>query len=427
MVGPPRRRFLFLQGMATSFFARLGEGLALAGYGVRRINFCGGDRLFWSLPGAVDYRGSLKDWPRFLARRLEEWDPTDIILFGDCRPLHREALDVATGRGIAVHVVEEGYLRPNWVTFEAGGVNGHSSLSRDIDWYIEAARTTPPWTGGSPVASSFVRRATQDVLYNLASLAMSPLYWGYRSHRPWHPLLEYAGWLPRLAGQAVGRGQLATTRRRVLAEPGDCFLFPLQLDDDFQIRNHSDTGGMLPAIERVIASFGRSAPAGSRLVIKEHPLDNGLVNWRRHVRRIAAAQGVASRVDYVNGGSIEPLIDRAKALVTVNSTSGFLALSFGRPVIALGSAVYALPGLTYQGPLDRFWTDATPADPIAVDAFRRVVAARTQVNGGFFSREALGMAVAGVMERLGAPLAGEPAEPAREAAGRHGLRAGSVA
>lgn len=426
MVRGSKRRFLFLQGMATSYFARLGEALAFAGHEVRRINFSGGDRLFWSLPGAADYRGSLRGWSRFLARKLDEWESTDIILFGDCRPLHREAVAVAIGRGVAIHVVEEGYLRPNWVTFEAGGVNGHSSLPRDIDWYIEAAKTTPPWTGGRPVPSSFTRRAVQDVLYNLSSLVTSPLYWGYRSHRPWHPVLEYAGWLPRLVAQKAGRRTLEATLRRILSAPEDCFLFPLQLDDDFQIRQHSDSGGMRLTIERVVSSFARFAPSSSRLVIKEHPLDNGLVSWRQCVRKSAAAHGVGSRVDYVNGGPIEPLIDRARAVVTVNSTSGFLALSFGRPVIALGSSIYALPRLTYQGPLDRFWTEATPPDPVAFDAFRRVVAARTQVNGGFFSPEGIGMAVAGAVERLNAAAPGGFSDEVATATAQRGVKAGRV-
>jgi capsule polysaccharide modification protein KpsS len=304
------------------------------------------------------------------------------------------------------------YLRPNWVTVEMGGVNGHSSLPRDIDWYMAAAQATPAWTGGRPIASNFTRRAVQDVLYNLSSLAMSPLYLGYRSHRPWHPLVEYAGWLPRLVAQRMDRRRLQAATRRVQNALGDMYLFPLQLDSDFQIRSHSGFEGMPPAIDHVVRSFARAAPAESRLVVKEHPLDNGLVNWGRIVRRIAQEHGVSDRVDFLNGSPIEPLIDRARGVVTVNSTSGFVALSLDRPVIALGSAIYDLPRLTFQGPLDAFWTGGEPPQAASFDAFRRVVAARTQVNGGFFSRSGLEMAVAGAMERLRAlPADAKPWEP----------------
>ena len=86
------KEFLFLQGLAGPFFSRLGEALAASGNGVHRINFNGGDKLYWKLPGAVDYRGNLDKWPRFLAKVLARRGITDILLFGDCRPLHSVAI-----------------------------------------------------------------------------------------------------------------------------------------------------------------------------------------------------------------------------------------------------------------------------------------------------------------------------------------------
>ena len=139
-----RRSFLFLQGLASQFFARLGRALAAQGHAVHRVNFNGGDRLFWRLPGAVDYSGRLADWPAFLDRLLAERQITDIILFGDSRPVHRTAIPVARARGIAVHVVEEAYLRPGWITFERDGVNANSTLPRDPAWYREQAAQLPP-------------------------------------------------------------------------------------------------------------------------------------------------------------------------------------------------------------------------------------------------------------------------------------------
>jgi capsular polysaccharide export protein len=59
-----------------------------------------------------------------------------------------------------------------------------------------------------------------------------------------------------------------------------------------------------------------------------------------------------------------------------------------------------MPGLTFQGTLDDFWRDAVPADPELFDAFRRVVAARTQIQGGFYSASAIELAVRGAAHRL---------------------------
>lgn len=396
----PPRSFLFLQGMATGFFDRLGHALADRGHRVRRINFNGGDRLFWSLPAAVDYRGRLADWPAFLEARLDEWDVTDIVLFGDCRPLHVAAMKVAAARGVPVQVVEEGYLRPNWVTVEQGGVNNNSPMPRDPAWFRQAARATPAWDSGRPVKGAFLRRAVQDVVYNLASELMGWRYHAYRTHRPWHPFVEYAGWIKRFALSRFARVRTAKTVQAIAASARPYYLFPLQLDCDYQIREHSPFKRIPPALEAVIAAFAAAAPPDSLLVIKEHPLDNWLTDWRRMVREISRRHGVEDRIAYLEGGHLQTLVAQARGVVTINSTVGILALGFGRPVIALGSAIYDMEGLTFQGGLDAFWRQGTPPDPETFDAFRRVVVARTQVNGDFFSRDGLAMAVQGAADRL---------------------------
>ena len=60
------RHFLFLQGMPSPFFPRIAQALREHGHRCTRINFCLGDRLFWHGPDAIDYRGDLAGWPRYL-------------------------------------------------------------------------------------------------------------------------------------------------------------------------------------------------------------------------------------------------------------------------------------------------------------------------------------------------------------------------
>ena len=74
----PRREFLFLQGLAGPFFSHLGQELADRGHGVHRVNFNGGDKIYWSGPNAVDYRLGLARWPRFLRSLLQARSITDI-------------------------------------------------------------------------------------------------------------------------------------------------------------------------------------------------------------------------------------------------------------------------------------------------------------------------------------------------------------
>jgi capsular polysaccharide export protein len=87
-------------------------------------------------------------------------------------------------------------------------------------------------------------------------------------------------------------------------------------------------------------------------------------------------------------------------MVTINSTSGTLALAAGVPVITLGQAIYDIPGLTFQGNLDAFWHDGNAPDLALFAAFRRVLAHRCLIRGGFFSTEAVRLLTEGAVARL---------------------------
>jgi capsular polysaccharide export protein len=411
---PARRGFLFLQGMATRFFERLGQALAERGHAVHRVNFNGGDRAFWRLPGAVDFCGREHEWPEFLERLVVEKGISDIILFGDCRPLHRAAIRVAEARLLRLHVVEEGYLRPDWITFEEGGVNGHSFLPRDPGWYRERAPLLPAWCDPPSVPGSFRRRAVEDVAYTMASMAGMWRFPHYATHRPYHQLIEYAGWVRRLALKRRAERRAAALIDNLPDSSHPLFLFPLQLDCDYQVRVHSPFRAMHLAIEHILGSFARHAPAAARLIVKLHPLDSGLVDWAAMTGHLAVELGIADRLTIIDGGDLGKLLARKPAVVTVNSTVGTLALAFGLPVVALGKAIYDIAGLTFQGELDEFWGAPTPPDAALFDAFRRMLAARCLIPGSFFNEAGLTIAVNAAITRLEAA----DARPARQ----HALR-----
>lgn len=399
------RRVLLLQGLMGPLFRRLGQGLVQAGHQVLKVNFNGGDRLFWGLPGGIDYRDTLEMWPRALQHLLSEQRISDVILFGDCRDYHSAAIAVCRELAIPVHVFEEGYVRPDWVTLEQGGVNGHSLLPRDPQWFRDQAAKLPAAPSHSRVPSSFRRRAMEGLLYNVADVLTRWYYPHWRNHRPWHPLVEGAGWLRKL-GQGRSRRQDGEAMvRKITGSAVPYFLFPLQLDSDAQIRIHSPFVGLIDALKLVIESFASHASPEVRLVIKEHPLDNGVRNWRQDVEDIAAACGIGDRVDYLCWGDIEAVMHGARGVVTINSTSGTLGLAMGVPVVVLGDAIYDLPGITCQGGLDAFWTNPVPPDAATFEAWRRVLIDRCLIPGGFFSRAALDKVVEHAIARIeGHPL-----------------------
>lgn len=392
-----RRAYLFLQGPPGPFFFRLGSVLGEHGFAVHRINFNGGDRADWR-KGAVDYAGSAPDWPHYFDRFVVKHGITDLILFGDCRPMHEAAHGMATLRKLRIHVFEEGYIRPDWVTLELDGVNGHSTLSKDPNWYLERAKKLPALPDLPSIPASAGRRWREAAGYYAKSILQSWRFLHYESHRPDPWFAEAAGWGLRLLGEKRAERRTGTTLGQIAQLPH--FLLPLQLSSDHQIRVHSPFRNMKVAADYVIDSFARAAPEGLHLVVKQHPLDNGLVNWRRFIARQARRHGIGDRVHFVEGGNIDLMVRQARGLVTVNSTTGTLALSAGVPVKVLGRAIYDVEGITDQGLLDDFWTQPDSPDPGIYDAFCRTLLDRCLIRGGFASEEGLRLLIDAAFRRL---------------------------
>jgi capsular polysaccharide export protein len=391
------RNFLFLQGPPGPFFWQLAERLRTLDCGIFRINLNGGDQADW--PGdATHYRGSRKRWTLFIDRFLSDHAITDIVLFGDCRPLHMAAHRMAQLRKIDVHVFEEGYIRPDWVTLEPSGVNGNSSLSRDPNWYLAEARDLPPVPERPTITASFGRRARDAYRYYSRVFLTRALFPLYTSHRQGSLLGEGFGWLYKFARQKAEAVRADDVVASLEGQP--YFLFPLQLSNDFQIREHSPFQDMAEAVDYVLYSFARRAPEHVRLLIKEHPLDCGFKSWRRHIEAKARKAGIADRVLHIAGGDLLDLTEGASGMVTVNSTSATLALAAGVPTIALGKAIYNIPDITHQGRLDEFWTRPQAPDPAVYEAFRRVLYDRCLIYGGLASESAVSILVESAVERL---------------------------
>jgi len=96
--------------------------------------------------------------------------------------------------------------------------------------------------------------------------------------------------------------------------------------------------------EFLIEYIARSLPQGYKLYVKEHPnvLGSFSLSKLRRIRKIG-------NVVLVNP-AINPhdLIAHSKAVVTINSTAGFEALMYFKPVIVFGQVFYRGYGLTFD-------------------------------------------------------------------------------
>lgn len=391
------RAFLFLQGPPGPLFCQLGKALAEEGLPVHRINLSGGDARDWPTE-ATEFRGRFSDWPVFLDAYLREHGITDLILFGDCRPYHVSAHGIAALRGVRIHVMEEGYLRPDWMTLELDGVNARSTLSRKKDWFIAEAGKLPPEPTLPPITASFGRRARDSYWYYHRVVTGRLRFPHYRSHRPGSIIMEGLGWLWKFLWEDSRRRSAEEVLKALEGRPK--FLLPLQLSGDYQIRTHSSFPDMQSAAAYTIASFAANAPCDVHLLLKAHPLDCSFFSWSAFVRRHARRYGLEQRLHFIDGGDLDELVRDARGLVCVNSTSATLALANCTPVCTIGEAIYDMPGLTHQRHLDQFWSDPTPPEPGVYSAFRRVLVDRCLVRGGLASESAVTELIDSILKRL---------------------------
>ena len=401
-ISAERREFLFLQGPPGPFFWLLAKRLTEFGAGARRVNLSGGDRNDW--PGdCVNYRGLMSRWPLYFDGLIRDRGITDLVLFGDCRPVHQAAIRIAQLRGVHVHVFEEGYIRPDWMTLERDGVNGHSPITRDPDVILATAKTLPPVPNLPTITADFQRRARDSYWHYHHVFFGKFAFPFYRTHRLGSLFADAFGWLLKFARKAGRNAQAEQTLKSI--EGCDFFLFPLQLTGDYQIRVHSPFRSMLVAMEYVLESFARHAPQNASLLIKEHPLDSSYLNWRRKIMAQARRLGIEDRVFHIDGGDLQALAEACLGMVCVNSTSGTLALASGKPIVVLGEAVYDVPGVTHQGGLDKFWRQPETPDARLYDAFKRMLHAHCLVRGGLASKSGVETLVENSAERLLAEFA----------------------
>ncbi|MFM0098651.1 capsular biosynthesis protein [Paraburkholderia nemoris] len=392
--------FLALQGTASPFFSRLATALRERGHAVRRVNFCGGDLAYAGIGDAWNFRDQASQLTDWYVKRVKAGNFTDVIMFGDCREIHRHMHPIAQANGMRVHVFEEGYVRPHWLTLEKHGVNGRSQLPRDPAWYLDQRRFIPPSPAGQPTGYNLYERAFHDIRYRSANTLFATRFPHYRSHRPRNGFFEYSGLAARALRQRQHHRDSDKVTRDLLDAGHAYYIFPLQLNSDAQIVVHSPFDGVREAITKVLRSFAQHAPADSWLVIKNHPLDTGLIDYRRHSEQLARELGVADRLHFIDAGHLPTLLDHARGAVVVNSTVGLSALHHRRPLIALGTAIYSMPGLTWQGSLDDFWLHGEQPDMHLYQAFLDYVVHHTQINGDFYTRTGIAMATAGAVQRL---------------------------
>ena len=403
-VSPARERhFLFLRGPFGSFFAAVADELGRSGFRVSKIVFDGGDLSDWGyFRDHVAYRDREEAWPIWIDRHLGDNRITDLVVFNDCLEVHMAAIAAAKRRGLRVHVFEEGYFRPRWITLESDGVNAYSPCPRDPSFYRDHGQPTSKVS----IGDADVGRSTKWLILRAIAHYVNKVFLSFAFPRRRNPFAlpvfdQIVGSVARYAKNQFTRKTVMQKAAELVASSDPYFIALLQRAGDSQLWQHSSYTNE-SFVAEVISSFSRHAPPNAQLVFKLHPLDPGLVNYERVVTELSAEHEVSDRVLFLDGGNLNALAHGARGAVTINSTAGLATIGFGCPTKVLGRAVYDIEGLTDPKPLNEFWNDSQPPDADLFLRFRHVMMERTQINGAFYTPPGLRMAAAAAAQRLGA-------------------------
>jgi len=397
-----KAHFLFLQGMQSSFFKRVGKNLVVRNCRISRINFCLGDWIFWGGNNSYSFRGRIFEWKNYIENFLDENEVTDIVLVGEQRRYHDVAIKAAKERGVRIIVTDFGYLRPDWIAIEQDGMNGCSLLPRDIGQIHKINNNLSQVNLGPVFHDGEINRILCDLVYSFSTAADFLFFPHYvRSDMRPHPLKGLFYSLIKWIKLLVNYSATKKFTDRVAMGDMSFFLFAMQLEHDFQIVKYSPYNDLIEPIEEVVRSYSAHCSKEHNLIFKNHPCDLGIRNWKMIIGKLAKKYGIENRVFFVDGGtSLDKLLKYCNGLVTVNSTSGLRAIKLGYPVKTLSTAIYNMPGLTFQGSLDDFWKNAAKPDQSNVSAFINVVASKLHIRGVFFNEPGMSNGIKDFAEKL---------------------------
>ncbi|EAK1036292.1 capsule biosynthesis protein [Campylobacter coli] len=376
---------LLLQGPVGTFFHRLAIKMKKNKTKVFKLNFNGGDFLFY--PSGKRCKCDEKDLENFYENFFKEKKIDAIVMYNDCRLIHAKAIKVAKELGIGIWIFEEGYLRPYCITFEKDGVNANSSLPRDKNFYLSCNISTKESIKEIPGGFKFM--AFSAFLYWLFSFLLAPFFNNKLHHRTLFPF-EFLFWFRSLYRKYLYKLTEKKLNQKIYSLEKKYFLAILQVYNDTQIKHHYRKS-IEEFIEELILSFANHARAKSYLVFKHHPMDRGYRNYSKLINELSQKYHVEGRIFYVHDTYLPTLLKNALGCITINSTVGLSAILEGCPTKVCGNAFYNFEGLAYPKKLQFFWREAHAykPNPSLVINFKNYLLNTNQFNGNFYKNSFL--------------------------------------
>ncbi len=241
----------------------------------------------WRMRGLQSIHQQFAHWHyHSAAARIRALSPDAIGVWGGQSVDTRAALAAAADLGVPHYIFECGLL-PNTTTCDPRGVNFDNSVPR------------------------------------------TPAFYAQRGERKLAALPQHL--VPRKNHRSGDSIEL----------PDNYLFIPFQVRLDSQVLCYSPFIRNMPQLFNAVCEAARSALAGSpwKLVFKLHP------SCRQEYPELVEQAAARDDVLFANNNATEQLIRQSHGVITLNSTVGIEALLLQRPVLTLGQACYAIPGV----------------------------------------------------------------------------------
>ena len=395
-----KQRVILLQGPVGPFFKTLQHQLNEHGLDAWRICFNAGDCFFSSKSKRIIFYGKSMEWECWFADFIAAAEIDQIVLFGAERPIHRVARAVGEMAGIPVHTLEEGYVRPGFITAEEGGNNAGSPLMGKL----------PPsnFCEQEPQKGESYKAFLPMCLYGIAYYTVRFLFSSRAQRGLYHrhlAKLEVFLWIRNGWRWLKHRHHNFLIMKNLLRNlRGKFYLIPLQVDADSQMKDAALGWTQNNLVSSVMKSFAKHAPDRTHLVFKIHPLERGHTNLGRMITEVSEAYGIADRVSVIDSGPLASLTRRSAGMITINSTSGFSAIYHGIPLLVVGQTFYAHPELVTCGngapDFDRFWSRGHVAPLPLRRAFISWMYQEALIPGDFYAKRGIALGCSNFLPRL---------------------------
>lgn len=321
--------------------AEIAEANPLPPAGITERDVLDALRFSFALPLDADKKRLLDFSYRFLSyldAQFTRARPDLLVILNGAYVTESLALLLGRRLGLKMLFAENGYL-PGTMQLDPQGVNAQSSICDVPDevWLAESPELEPeslkpieyvPTLEPGRLHPAF-ERALFSLGFRLGILKALDPFEGLANKTP----LLLIEWYRALRQRMTRESQQGYAR-------GTPFVFlPFQVESDTQVLLNSPyVKSMREFLALCLPAIRRALP-GYAVVVKEHPAEFG---QRSHRASLRAAY---PEVLWLRDVPIRQLFEQAALVITINSTAGFEAMFFGKPVITLGESFYNKQGV----------------------------------------------------------------------------------